>query len=758
LPNTTKPDCVKKGAMSKRLTLPLLLLAVWPIAPASRSDSALVTEAAEAAQVTIHRDEWGVPHIYGPTDASVVFGAAYAQAEDNWWQVEDNFVRAIGRGAELYGEDALLDDYLVHGLEISRRSIEEYERAPERMRRLYDAYAAGLNHYLKTHPEAVRRVLERVQPWHTLALIRFKYHHNEYLGYAGLRRDHSRRALARARVDATGDAEGSQTSSALALPSLAWPPDVRSPNGDRALGSNEWAVAGSRTASGYPMLLINPHVSFFGLSTYTEVHLHSDEGLVFSGLTRFGFMLPYMGNNAHLGWAYTDNYGDHGDLYLEEFDADSANYRYGDGWRELTSWTGTINVRTASGLEPREFQFAKTHHGPILGLTDDDRPLAVRLAKLDEGGWFEQWYGMMRARSVQEWRASVALLHVPYMNTMYADRDGNILYIYNHAIPRRSLSFDWSRPVDGSDPATEWRGYHSLDELPQFLNPASGYLQNTNSTPFMATDGIEVGPQDFPAYMVGGETDNRRAQNSRRVLRKLYDLTLDDFARAVLNTRLIAADEWLDDLFGAFEEVERNDPAGAAPLAGPIAALRGWDREAATGSVPTTLFVLWTGTVNPDRVRQTDGWIEALAEVVERLETEWGTWEVPWGEINRIQRPDAAGHLPFNDTLPSLPVAGAPGWLGSVFTFHTRRAEDGKRHYGVHGNSFVKVVEFAPAVRARSIFVFGQNGDPASPHYLDQAELYSAKLFKPAWFSREEVESHAERTYDLPVLVPSKER
>jgi penicillin amidase len=707
--------------------------------------------------VTIHRDEWGVPHIYGPTDASVVFGAAYAQAEDNWWQVEDNFIRAIGRGAELYGEDALLDDYLARGLEIPRRSIEEYERAPERLRRLYDAYAAGFNYFLETQPDTERRILERVQPWHTLALIRFKYHHNEYLGYAGLQHEQSLRVLKRARVGAArGEDDGLRTS-AHTPSSLAWSLDILSPNGDRAIGSNEWAVAGSRTASGYPMLLINPHVSFFGLSTYTEVHLQSEEGLVFSGLTRFGFMLPYMGNNAHLGWAYTDNYGDHGDLYIEDFAADAATYRYEDGWREVTSWTETISIRTESGVEPREFRFRKTHHGPILGLTDDDRPLAVRLAKLDEGGWFEQWYGMMRARTLDEWRVSKALLDVPYMNTMYADRDGNILYIYNHAIPRRSLAYDWSRPVDGTTADTEWQGYHTLDELPQFLNPASGYLQNTNSTPFTATDGIELGPEDFPAYMVGRETDNRRARNSRRVLSQLSDLTLDDFARAVLNTRLIAADEWLDDLFAAFDELERNDSERAASLSGPITALRHWDREAAKGSASTTLFVLWSQTVNPDRVQQSERWLDALGEVVERLQTDWGTWEVPWGEINRIQRPDAAGHLPFDDALPSLPVAGAPGWLGSVFTFHSQWPENGKRRYGQHGNSFVKVVEFTPAVQARSIFVFGQSGDPASQHYFDQAELYSEKMFKPAWFTQEEVEAHAERTYYLPLPANTRE-
>ncbi len=740
--------------MNIRLT-PLLILTFWPSFSSESPDSPPNAERSQSTQVTIFRDEWGIPHIYGPTDASVVFGAAYAQAEDNWWQVEDNFVRAIGRGAELYGEGALLDDYLVRGLEIARRSIDEYEHAPEQLRVLYDAYAAGFNHFLEEHPGVERRILDVVEPWHTLALIRFKYHHNEYLGYAGLRRSHSQRSLERGLSETSGGGDFGMAFSTRDLPSSAWPAGSVSPNGERSLGSNEWALAGSRAASGYPMLLINPHVSFFGLSTYYELHLESDEGLSFSGQTRFGFMLPYMGNSNLLGWAYTDNYGDHGDLYLEQLNEQETAYLYGDGWRELHSWTKSISVLTEDGLESMVFQFAKTHHGPILGITEDGEPLAVRLAKLDEGGWFEQWYGMMRAQSLDEWRASLELLNVPYMNTMYADREGNILYVYNHAIPRRSLEYDWSEPVDGTDPGTEWNGYHSLHELPQFLNPESGYLQNTNSDPFLATDGIEVGRDNFPEYMVGSETDNRRAQNSRRVLRQLNDITLDDFARAVLNTRLIAADEWLDGLFAAFEELQRRDGAAAAKLAQPIAALRRWNREATKASVGTTLFVLWAGSVNPGRTTDTERWLDALTEVVEELESDWGTWEVPWGNINRIQRPDAAGLLPFDDSLRSLPVDGAPGWLGSVFTFHSSKAESGRRRYGEHGNSFVKVVEFTPSVSARSIFVFGQSGDPESPHYFDQAELYSASQFKPSWFSRQDVEAHTERSYTI--TMPASE-
>lgn len=502
-------------------------------------------------------------------------------------------------------------------------------------------------------------------------------------------------------------------------------------------------------------LLINPHVSFFGLSTYTEVHLHSEEGLVFSGLTRFGFMLPYMGNNASLGWAYTDNYGDHGDLYLEDLGESGATYRYGDDWFDVTVWVDTIGVKVGNRVKDRSLKYSKTRHGPILGVTRAGGPLAVRLAKFAEGGWFEQWYLMMRATSLEEWRGAMALLNVSYMNTMYADHAGNILYIYNHVIPRRSDAYNWSLPVDGSDPGTEWDGYHPLDELPQILNPASGYLQNTNSSPFTTTDDISIAAADYPSYMTGGEQDNRRAQRSRQVLRELRKLTLDDFSTAVWDTRLIAADEVLEHLFTSYDDIRNRNSDRVSSLAGPIGVLKDWNRVAAKNSVATTLFVLWAESVRPNLGFSTGDWVGGLSRVVQNLERRRGTWEVQWGDINRLQRPDASGILPFSDELPSLVVAGAPGWLGSVFTFSTRMSTSGNR-YGIHGNSFVKVVEFTPEVQARSVFVFGQSNDPASDHYFDQAELYSAKEFKPAWFQRTETEKNARRTYTIRIPVGLK--
>ncbi len=705
--------------MTARLALFALLLGGAQSVFAQAAGPLADRHEALARSVTIYRDTWGVPHIYGPTDESVVFGAAYAQAEDNFWQVEDNFIRSLGRASELYGEETFLDDYLARALEIPRRSITEYERASERMRALYDAYAAGLNYYLATHPKIRPRLLDRIEPWYTLALIRFKYHHNEYIGYAGLRRAGTRLLLERER-------------------------------GERPTGSNQWAIGPARSASGHAMLLINPHVPFFGLSQYTEVHLHSDEGLVFSGLSRFGFMLPYMGNNEHHGWAYTDNYSDIGDVYILHFDDSSRplRYRYGDGYREATAWEEVIGVKAGDGgLERRTFTMRKSHHGPIIAVDDQGRPLAVRLTKLDEGGWFEQWYEMIRARSLDEFRAALSRLAVPYMNTLYADRDGNIYYVYNAAVPRRSPGYDWAQPVDGSDPNAEWDGYHTLDELPQVLNPASGYLQNCNSSPFTVTTGLVPDREAYPPYLVGSESDNWRARSSRRLLESRERFTFDEFATTVLDTRLLAADSLVPEIVREWRDLQSTDLSRAARLREPVRTLEDWDHVSAIDSWATTLFVLWAERYGDEGGRARWSRLVALEYVLEELQTAWGTWRVPWGELNRMQRPAASGLEPFSDTLPSLPVAGAPGYLGSVFTFHTRRANGGRRRYGVHGNSFVKVIEFGPEVRARSILTFGQNSDPASPHYFDQAPVYSRKQFKPAWFGLDEIRANAERAY-----------
>ena len=711
---------------------------------------------------TIYRDGYGVPHVFGPTDASVAFGAAWVQAEEDWPAVERNFLRASGRGAELLGEEALADDYIARALEIPRLSREEYERSEPRMKALLDAYAEGFNAYLEAHPDA-RGLLERVEPWHTLELIRFKYHQLEFLAYAGFEEEHLERLL-RDGWPAGGEAGAavrpvSSTDDLHSASIMRFASTLRGPMGDIPLGSNEWALGPSRTANGTTMLLVNPHQSFFGVERYVEIHFRSEEGLEFSGLTRFGFLLPYMGNNARLGWTYTDNFADISDLYVERFDepASPLAYRYADGTRMAETWTETVKI--ADGSE-RTLRFWKTHHGPIVGLDQEGRPLAAKIARLEDGGWFAQLDAMIRAQTLAEFQSAVGRFGIAYMNLMYADVDGNIWYLYGSAVPRRDPSFAWREPVDGSDPRTEWGDYHALEDLPQILNPPSGFLLNTNSAPFVATDSVPFAREDFPPYMIGDEEDNARAVSSRRVLEAMDGATFDEFARAVWDTRLSLADSLLPVLFAERDALGHALPGqdlgalapgspGLAAVDAAIERLRTWDRRAAIESVETTWWVIanerWF--TDPSLQSKPFGHLEALAGVLDGLQREWGRTEIPWGELNRLQRPPSQNDDDFSADLPSVPVAGAPGALGSVFVFHIGDWGRTNVRYGEHGNSFMKVIEFGPAVRGRSLLVFGQSGDPDSPHFFDQAQLYSDRQFKTAWSTREEVEANAVESY-----------
>jgi acyl-homoserine-lactone acylase len=707
---------------------------------------------AQAPSATIHRDAWGTPHVFSDTDAGAMFGMAWALAEDDWPLIEENYLRALGRSAELSGEQALMGDWMARALQITSLSINEYRSATPRMRTLLDAYAAGMNRWLSQRPRSQIRVLERIEPWYPLALIRFKYYQNEFLGYAGLRNNWVPPMVARSAAAVAGPAISTGAEPAQTAPVLDFTFEAQFDEwGLRPRGSNQWAVAPSRTAAGRALLLINPHQSFVGVQRYAEIHIDSREGLRFSGLTVFGFLLPYMGNNDRLGWAYTDNYADHSDLYAQRFD-DTANplrYRYGAGYRDAETWTDSIRVRTASGMTTRRYRFWSTHHGPLVGIGDDGRPLAVKLARMPEGRWFDQWDAMIRARNLTEWKAAYGMLNVAYMNTMYADADGNIGYVYGSAVPKRRAGINPNGILDGSDPNTEWQGFHAFEELPQVWNPPTGWLLNTNSSPFTATTGLTMTRASFPAYMVGTETDNARAVSSRRLLSSLRNVTFEQFASAALDSRLSEADALIPALLDEFGALPAS--AEKQALTPAVDRLRAWNRTADTASIETTWFVLASERrilaqrAGEQRARPHT---QALSEALRLLEQTWRTPEVPWGRLNRHQRPLPGAPQALDTTRNSLAVGGAPGGLGSIFTFETQPGGAAPR-LGRGGNSFVKVIEFGPAVRAGSILNYGQSGDPASAHFFDQAALYARRQFKPAWFSRAEVESNSVRNYTV---------
>jgi penicillin amidase len=726
------------------LTRALLLAAIFCLVAAPGASQSKPNHDANAEKlarsVTIYRDSFGVPHIFGKTAASVVFGLMYAQGEDNFWQLETDLIRSIGRSAELDGERGLASDLAYRAFDVEKLSKAEYQRLPARAKVLCDAFAAGLNYFIARNPQIAPRLITRFEPWHILAANRMGRIGN--LSRIGLRQNEIRfGALEPAAATQTDNPNNDLDLTAL----QSW---FDESGVEPTEGSNMWAVAPSKSASGKAMLLINPHVGFFGGGQRYEAHLRSDEGLNVYGFAILGTPYIRSGFNQYLGWSHTNNYADTADAYLLTFD-DPKNplaYRSGAAYRTAVEWTDEVKVKVGDKVEVRRYRFRKTHHGPIIG-SRDGRPVAARVAKLEEGGELEQRFAMNRARNFAEFKAALSRLALTGSNTIYADRKGVIFYIHGNAVPRRNPKFDWTKPVDGGDAETEWQGYHSLDELPHLLNPKSGFLQNCNSTPFLTTLDGNPRKEDFPAYLAP-EPDTARAKSSRRILIEKEKFTFDEWTRAATDTTVGEAAATITQMIAVWFQLQEEDRALFDKLLPAIRELANWDRVAKIDSVATTLFLLTNeraigNSQNQDQFVR----LRNLGTVMSELEKTFGTWRVAWGEINRLQRVHTSGSEPFSDEKQSWPVAGGPGAAGVVFTYNARAEKGQKRRYGASGNTFVSVVEFGQQPRARSILVFGQSADPQSKHHLDQAELYAQGKFKDARFTLKEIKASAERAY-----------
>ncbi len=677
-------------------------------APTRAFDEDLERQQALARQVTIHRDEWGVPHVFGKTDAATVFGYVYARAEDEFARIELSLITVLGRLAERDGPSALAQDRAMRSLGVQRLGRRHYAEAPESVRALADAAADALN-YFATQTGTRSSVIEHFEGWQFFT--------------ADL-------SMALGQVPSLA-AEG--------LVERAAP--VRD-------GSNVWAIAPARSASGHALLLANPHIP---LGEVYEAHLRSDSGWHVSGMNAYGLgIFPWIAHNEHLAWSLTVNYPDVADVYRVTFDdpADPLAYRYGEEVRRATTREVTLRVRGKDGLEEQSLTVLDTHFGPVLGEVEGKR-YAVRVAGLESGGLMQQWLAMGQATSLEEFRDAIDELALVYHNISVADRGGNIFYVYNARIPRRDPTFDWQRAVDGSNPATDWQGIHPLADLPQVLNPDSGWLQNCNSRPFTTTASGNPRESDFPSYLVGRDRDDPRVAMSHALLTSRPKISLEQLEALAFDTRIFEADRWLPVLFEGYRALAKSDAGRADRLAPVMDGLRAWDRRAALDSVATTHFLYWWESLlarlfgaNPPDTAEA---ITALEGVLTFLEQQFESTDVPWGEVNRHQR-SRDGETPSDDR-PSLPTAGAHGAAGVSATFLARRYPGTKRRYGFHGDSYVAVVELSPKVRARTIVPYGTSRDPTSPHWFDQAELYARGELKDAWFWPEDVKRHAQRSY-----------
>ena len=714
-----------------------LLLAAFSLscAPLDAADTDAARWTRQARDVTITRDDHGIAHVRGRTDADAVFGLMYAQAEDDFNRIETNYLNAMGRLAEAEGSSAIYRDLRMKMFVNPDSMRAQYAVSPPWLKSLMIAWADGLNFYLATHRTVKPRVITRFEPWMALTFSEGSIGGDiETVSLRELEAFYGKRTMGRLRQE-----------------NFSTP---REPS-----GSNGFAIAPANTANRRALLLINPHTSFFFRS---EVQVTSGEGLNAYGAVTWGQFFVYQGFNERAGWMHTSSGADAIDEYAETIarSGDRYTYRFGAETRPVTGTRIVVPFRTRAGMARKEFTVYRTHHGPVVR-ESDGKWVSVRLMQ-EPLKALTQSFTRTKSRGLADFRASMELHTNSSNNTIYADADGNIAYFHANFVPRRDTRFDWSQPVDGSDPATEWKGIHAIDESPLVLNPASGWLYNTNNWPYSAAGTDSPRRDRFPSYMDRYE-ENPRGIHAMRVLDARKDFTLPTLIEAAYDSWLPAFADLVPTLLASYDELAPGD-ARTAALSGQIAALRGWDHRWSESSVPTSLAVYWGDelwsrvSANADSEdmsvydfigkRATSAQrLAALSAASERLTRDFGRWQVPWGEINRFQRITGDIVQPFDDAKPSIPVGFTSSRWGSLASFGARTWPGTRKMYGTSGNSFVAVVEFGDSVRAKAVSAGGESGHPASPHFNDQALRYSKGNLRDVYFYPSQLRGHVERRY-----------
>ncbi|MER7195114.1 penicillin acylase family protein [Streptomyces flaveolus] len=710
-----------------------------PAATAVAADSASTAARwrRHVARVTITRDDWGVAHVRGESDADAVFGMMYTQAEDDFNRVETNYLVALGRLAEAEGESAVWQD-LRQRLYLDHAELKKaHARCPAWLRALTQAWADGLNYYLATHPEVRPRVIRRFEPWMPLSFSE---------GSIG------------------GDIESIPLSRLEAFyggRTLPMTDEERGLTFREPTGSNGMAIAPSHTRDGHALLLINPHTSFFFRA---EQHVTSKQGLDAYGAATWGQFFIYQGFNADTGWMHTSSGVDNIDNFAETIvtgDDGKPSYRYGDELRPVTTKQVTLSVRTEDGgLEERRFTTYATHHGPIVR-EEDGKWIACALMNKPVDA-LKQSYLRTKTRNYDEYIGVAELKANSSNNTLFADSKGDIAFLMPQFMPKRDDRFDYLKTVDGSDPATDWNGLHSLASMPRAVNPKNGWAFNTNNWPWTAAGDDSPDAADYPRYF-DRFGENPRGPQAIRVLSARKDFTPQTLIDAAFDPYLTAFARLIPGLVAAWDALP-PDSARRKRLSAPIALLRDWDTRWSAESTAMSVAVfwgedLWAMTAQAAADAGLSGWdymadratdtqrLDALGTAVARLERDFGSKEVPWGDINRYQRNDGAIVQEFSDDKPSVPVPFASSRWGSLASFGAKSYPGTKRYYGTSGNSFVAVVEFGPRVRAWAVTAGGVSGHPDSPHFDDQVERYASGDLRRVYFHPDELTGHIERRY-----------
>lgn len=688
-----------------------------------------------AQNIEIIRDQWGIPHIYGKTDADAVFGMIYAQCEDDFNRVEVNYINAMGRMAEVEGVSQLYTDFRMK-LYIDEEVVKkEYENSPRWLKDLMDAWADGINYFLHTNPEVKPKLLTKFEPWMALTFSE-----------GSIGGDIETISVNQLKIFYDKDFYAN-----LVLKERDWNEEPK--------GSNGFAISPKLSKSGNALLLINPHTSFY---FRPEVHMVSEEGLNAYGAVTWGQFFIYQGFNEFNGWMHTSSKADAIDHFALTVEKRNGKYHYqfGTEWRAFKEKEIKLKYKEGDEINERSITALYSHHGPVIR-EEDGKWVAISLMVEREKA-LTQSYSRTKTKNHQEFKATMDLKTNSSNNTVYADKDGNIVYYHGNFIPKRDPKFDWRNVVDGSNPATDWKGLHEVDEMIYIENPENGWIQNCNSTPFTAAGPYSPKKSDYPAYMAW-DLENARGLNAVRVLTGQRDFTLESLIATAYEPTLMAFKPLIPALIEAFENLPADDPR-KFKLLDPIGTLASWDLKTGISSVGTSLAVFWGNQLMADTRSMERPWdayifdflanetsgvmkIEAFEKAVNKLTEDFGSWNTPWGEINRFQRVTNEIQGKFYDDLPSLPIGYNSSLWGSLAAYGSRSYPNTKKWYGNVGNSFVAVVEFGEKVKAKSLLAGGQSGNPFSPHFVDQAERYAAGEFKEVHYYREDVMRNARVQY-----------
>jgi acyl-homoserine-lactone acylase len=705
----------------------------------------------QAKNVNIIRDNWGIPHIYGKTDADAVFGLLYAQCEDDFNRIEMNFIEKLGRMSEIKGEKFVYDDLQLRLMIDSAEAVADYNKAAPWLKKLLNAQADGINYFLFKHPDIKPLIIQKFKPWYHLLWTDGSI---GAVSTAGLESYELKNFYSK--KDFLG-----QSKTILNLAENLQTTNPKPQTEFDQTGSNGFAFSPKITESGNSILYINPHTSFY---YRPEVQVVSEEGLNAYGAVTWGQMFVYQGFNETCGWMHTSSNVDVADVYAEKIVEKNGKYfyEYDKVLKPVIEKKIPIRYLENGVLKTKIFKTFYTNHGPVMA-ERDGKWVSLKSYNRSMKSLEQSWI-RTKSKSFADYKKAMYIKANTSNNTVYADSQGNIAYWHGNFVPIRDKKLDWEKVVDGSTSTTDWKGLHMVDEAVHIYNPENGWIQNCNSTPFTVSGNFSPKRENYPKYMAP-DGENFRGINAVRVLDREKSYTLDKVIKAGYDNYLSAFEFFIPVLIKSFEQNVKPTDSLYNVLNEPIALLKNWDYRTSESSVASTLAIEWGYKLSQrkyiekqdaDQIEAANSFIKnakiedlviLLYKTVQELKQNWGKWQVNWGEMNRFQRLNGDIVQKFDDSKPSFSVSIASALFGSMPSFNSRHVAGQKSRYGFNGNSFICAVEFGKKIKAKSLLAGGNSGDVNSKHLNDQAEIYSKGQFKDVLFYQEDVLKNVERQY-----------